>query len=285
MKTALFINGIYESVLEEIRAAQSDGAITNFLQPYSTRVIRMLSERAPGVDSPVPVFIATTDNLGMIGYSAEVVGWEDKRQVSAARKREMNRHLSRYQPGESDLFKERGVVGVGSVNLLTVRNLTALETLFGRSVLIKCSDGQPLKERSRSGGWSEVFDVGDLLELKPVTDEQLERETDDRVAASMRMDDKTLAKRLREAPKLPERVQLVSVGFRRNPDVIVAVLRRAKGSCEKCGKKAPFARKSDGSPYLEVHHWKPLANGGEDTVENSGRCARIVTVSVITARR
>nr|WP_275041241.1 HNH endonuclease signature motif containing protein [Halomonas meridiana] len=32
---------------------------------------------------------------------------------------------------------------------------------------------------------------------------------------------------------------------------------------------APFNRKSDGSPYLEVHHRKPLAEGGDDTVANA----------------
>ncbi|MBC8673865.1 HNH endonuclease [Aeromonas hydrophila] len=33
--------------------------------------------------------------------------------------------------------------------------------------------------------------------------------------------------------------------------------------------KAPFNRVSDGTPYLEVHHIQPLANGGEDTIQNT----------------
>jgi 5-methylcytosine-specific restriction protein A len=270
METALFINGIYESVLEEILAAQEEGAPATFLQPYAKKVIRMLKDRSPTPDSPVPVFVATTDNLAMISYSCEIVGWEDKRLLSDKRKIQVNRYLSRYQPGESDLFNEQEGVGLGSVNLLTVRNLRALDTLFPRSILIKSSDDQPLKERSRSGGWSEVYDVGDLLKLQPITHDQLDSYTAAKVAESEKLSDRELAARLRSAPKVPERVQTVSLGFRRNPDVIVAVLRRAKGTCEKCGKKAPFARKSDGSPYLEVHHWEPLAMGGEDTVENSG---------------
>jgi 5-methylcytosine-specific restriction protein A len=64
-------------------------------------------------------------------------------------------------------------------------------------------------------------------------------------------------------------VQIISIGYRRNADVIVAVLNRANGICERCNKNAPFVRRSDGTPFLEVHHRKPLAEGGEDTTENA----------------
>ena len=43
-------------------------------------------------------------------------------------------------------------------------------------------------------------------------------------------------------------------------------LRRAEGKCEGCGKSAPFL-KSDGSPYLEVHHIRRLSDGGPDDPE------------------
>ncbi len=46
------------------------------------------------------------------------------------------------------------------------------------------------------------------------------------------------------------------------------VLKRAKGICELCKKQAPF-KKQDEIPYLEVHHWTPLADGGEDTIQNA----------------
>ena len=41
------------------------------------------------------------------------------------------------------------------------------------------------------------------------------------------------------------------------------VLRRAKGHCEACTRAAPF-RSPDGSPYLEAHHTKRLADDGPD---------------------
>ncbi|MBS6025745.1 MAG: HNH endonuclease [Paeniclostridium sordellii] len=56
--------------------------------------------------------------------------------------------------------------------------------------------------------------------------------------------------------------------FKRNSDVVAEVLFRANGICEECNCEAPFKRKSDGTPYLEVHHKISLSDKGEDTVEN-----------------
>lgn len=75
--------------------------------------------------------------------------------------------------------------------------------------------------------------------------------------------------RLRAAAKMPKKVQVVTVVYVRNPDVIAEVLERAKGICEQCAKPAPFIRRTNRTPYLEVHHRKQLADGGEDTVENA----------------
>lgn len=61
----------------------------------------------------------------------------------------------------------------------------------------------------------------------------------------------------------PNTYETITRVFQRNTDVIAEVLIRAKGICEKCGKDAPFKRSSDGTPYLEVHHIKRLADGGK----------------------
>lgn len=79
----------------------------------------------------------------------------------------------------------------------------------------------------------------------------------------------------------PNTYETITRVFQRNPDVIAEVLIRAKGICEKCGKDAPFKRSSDGTPYLEVHHIKRLADGGEDTVENAIAYVRIVIKNYI----
>lgn len=75
--------------------------------------------------------------------------------------------------------------------------------------------------------------------------------------------------RLEKANKLPVKMLVTSIAYKRNPDVVVEVLLRANGHCERCQKAAPFIRKSDGTPYLEVHHKIQLAENGEDTVENA----------------
>lgn len=75
--------------------------------------------------------------------------------------------------------------------------------------------------------------------------------------------------RLEKAPKKPSKKTVRTVVFNRNPDVVAEVLLRAEGNCEGCKEPAPFKRKSDSSPYLEVHHRIPLAQNGEDTVENA----------------
>jgi len=68
---------------------------------------------------------------------------------------------------------------------------------------------------------------------------------------------------------IPKQVEVISIAFRRNPDVVAAVLERANGFCEACKQKAPFLRAKDNSPYLEVHHEIRLADGGKDNLSNA----------------
>lgn len=56
--------------------------------------------------------------------------------------------------------------------------------------------------------------------------------------------------------------------YSRDPNVIAWVIKQADGVCEVCEKPAPFAR-ADGTAYLEVHHLRPLAEGGPDTTDNA----------------
>lgn len=68
-----------------------------------------------------------------------------------------------------------------------------------------------------------------------------------------------------------KRASSLSDRFVRDPNVVAWVLEIAAGSCEACGEKAPFER-DDGEPYLEVHHVRPLAEGGPDTTDNAMAC-------------
>lgn len=59
--------------------------------------------------------------------------------------------------------------------------------------------------------------------------------------------------------------------FLRDPNVIAWVLKRAAGKCEACEAPAPFVA-MDGEPFLEVHHVRPLSEGGPDTTDNACAC-------------
>lgn len=80
-------------------------------------------------------------------------------------------------------------------------------------------------------------------------------------------------KRLSIASPKPRTTTVASQIYLRNPDVVAEVLLRANGRCERCNSLAPFFRRTNRHPYLEVHHRKQLSMGGDDTVENAiGLC-------------
>lgn len=58
-----------------------------------------------------------------------------------------------------------------------------------------------------------------------------------------------------------KRVAVLTRAFRRNTDVIAAVLSRVDGPCEGCGQSAPLQR-TYGTPYLGIHHRRRFADGG-----------------------
>jgi 5-methylcytosine-specific restriction enzyme A len=89
------------------------------------------------------------------------------------------------------------------------------------------------------------------------------------VADSLALDDASRAKKSATWPEKPTRRQTTITVCDRNPHVVAAALKRAKGKCEGCNSDAPFARRSDRTPYLEVHHRIPLAEDGLDTIDNA----------------
>lgn len=108
----------------------------------------------------------------------------------------------------------------------------------------------------------------ELAAVPPTDDEKL-LEFDEAVRRSSASTSEERRKKLASAPKTPPRVPVVLLSFDRNPDVVAEVLFQAKGICGRCDRPAPFVRRKDNSPYLEVHHKKLLSQGGEDTVENA----------------
>ncbi|MDP2984817.1 MAG: HNH endonuclease [Candidatus Latescibacter sp.] len=269
MEKALFINGVYEDVLDEIvKSQEANPGRVFYLQPYSESSIKQLRNGSTEPYFPLPLYISTTRQLNQICYSADIIGWEDKNELSAKRLAFLNEHIKIFQPKEVEIYFE--VKEKKCVNLISIRNLTKFSNQLSTSNLIKESDGEPLKPRTRAGSWSYVYALPLLSIDKTVVKKRLDEELEKSLSISLKDDDEIIKKRLETAPKIPEKVQTISYDFRRNPDVIAAVLKRAHGKCELCKSDAPFFKASDGTPYLEVHHWITLSEGGEDIIENAG---------------
>ena len=107
------------------------------------------------------------------------------------------------------------------------------------------------------------------IEFEVDLSKKIQTDFDQEVSKSLSDDKRARRKRLKKAPKKPSTTSVNAVSFNRNPDVVAEVLSKAKGVCKACKNKAPFNRKSDNTPYLEVHHKVRLSDGGEDTVENA----------------
>lgn len=66
----------------------------------------------------------------------------------------------------------------------------------------------------------------------------------------------------------PERVETNGLAFLRDMTVKSWIQQNAAGVCEGCGNQAPFVVE-DGTPFLEVHHVRSLADGGSDKITNA----------------
>lgn len=140
-------------------------------------------------------------------------------------------------------------------------------------VQIRLTSGDEFRLRNSVAHWLQSVaekspDSGVGFEL--IADlKTLEQNLSNEVAIAASLPIVEIQSRLDAANRVPKRIKVTSVAFLRNPDVVAFVLRRANGICEDCGSPAPFHRCSDGTPYLEIHHRKRLADGGEDVVSNA----------------
>jgi hypothetical protein len=155
---ALFINGVFRKVLDDIRFAQeSDPDLILYLQPYSGAAIKRLAVDPPSQDNPVRLFISTSTALMKVSYTCEIVGWDDKTLLRAERKDEIEKVIRKYQTTEDGLYMHGHSGGPEARNLLHVRSIQRFSLPFSVEKLIKLSDGSGYSpHRATSGGWSYV---------------------------------------------------------------------------------------------------------------------------------
>jgi 5-methylcytosine-specific restriction protein A len=186
------------------------------------------------------------------------------------------------------LATEHGLNRVSAGDLLQVLKAMVAGERFTRSISAPAA-AIFLKRLNRDHGSDLTLNAVAALdqhiayyeEIRPVTLHKLRAVTDEwRTAANPAQFEFEVSKML-EAPAAERKGKLPPAGtkpkvsyaqvkvFQRSPAVVAEVLLRAQGNCETCKQPAPFARASDGQPYLEVHHVVKLADGGEDTVANA----------------
>ena len=154
MAFAVFMNGIFESVLEEITESQKQHpSDEHHLQPYTEKRIRRLRDQRPTPQQPVRLYISTTDNLNTVSYVADIIDWKDKKEINEREWLELDRRIRERQPNEEGM-NTGGRQGSGppSANLLAIRNLNKLARPFSITELILEDAGRPPGERTTSGG-------------------------------------------------------------------------------------------------------------------------------------
>lgn len=267
-RAALFMNGVFEGVLNEILDAQAaHDELVCYLQPYKPALIKRLQEDPPSPDRPWRLFMSLTHSLGLVSFEADIVEWMDKSTLGSDEVEVLNRHFSAYQPQERGLhFEGEGEYGR---NLLGIVGLRRIEPALSVSGFIKVSDDLPLRDRTRAGGWSYVSPP-QLRESFEIVGEDAVRSAEMKeFKNALNRSGQERKERLAAANPVPQQVFVLTKAFRRNQDVVAEVLSRASGHCEDCRQFAPFLRAKDGMPFLEVHHIVTLAQGGLDTVENA----------------
>ena len=169
-----------------------------------------------------------------------IINWEIKSLIDKSRLELLNQHIIQHQPEEKEIYME--IKGTPCANLLSVINLQKLSIPIHVNNMIKISDSTPYKPRSQSGGWSYVNVLPDWIDKvnQSVMAEKYHEDLNESIEDSKNASKKERNERLKKAAKLPETIQIIQKGFRRNPDVIATVLERANGVCEHCNKDAPF---------------------------------------------
>lgn len=138
--------------------------------------------------------------------------------------------------------------------------------------LYKRDDIFELYQPSKHGVW-EIFeespDVWRTREVVSNTEQEIRKTFELEIEMASKLTSEQRHTKIAKSNPVPQVKEVTTKIFIRSGYVVAEVLERANGICEQCGNDAPFLRVKDGSPYLEVHHKIPLADGGEDTVKNA----------------
>ncbi|WP_241794286.1 HNH endonuclease [Vibrio breoganii] len=101
-----------------------------------------------------------------------------------------------------------------------------------------------------------------------IPDEDKLNVQDTKAKKAARLKTPELKARAINARAKPSKVNQTTTQYERNIWVAELAKRLANGVCQLCSQPAPFKNRK-GQPYLETHHIIWLANGGDDSPENT----------------
>lgn len=119
---------------------------------------------------------------------------------------------------------------------------------------------------------SPPFTGGKAPESSTMNSENIESEQAIKeLAKFLGLSDDTIGAAIINDPSIPppKQTKKTVLEYVRDQEVVKKCLSLANGICGKCKKPAPFNRLSDKTPFLEVHHIRPLSQDGSDTLENT----------------
>lgn len=152
-REGIFINGVYDGVLSDICKVQNlvpDQIL--YLQPFAGQRIVELSDNPPSPHAPIRLFLSLTDDLPTVRYTCEIVGWNDKRELTGRKREIIDTVVRAFQPTEEGVYALAR--GIECVNLLSVWRMRELSKPFSVAELRKTADDQPVSiNRQTSGGW------------------------------------------------------------------------------------------------------------------------------------
>lgn len=128
--------------------------------------------------------------------------------------------------------------------------------------------GQGLTQWINVGDVIVIGNIGNrVLAAKVEAQEILTEQTARELVRKVRPED--VFRKAKTAIGKPKRKSRTVSDFIRNPYVVAAAILRANGRCEMPECRRELFNRDDGTPFLEVHHVTPLAEGGDDTLINA----------------
>lgn len=152
---AIFISGNYESNLQaiaDVQAVLPEQIL--FIQPHGGRRIAYLRGNPPSVDDPVTLYCSISNEMNRVHFAAQVVGWDDKEELSPQKREAIDKVIGALQPGDGRVYD------VGC-NLIHIRRMVRVEPPFSVAELVKISDNEPLSPNKYTAGFSYVRPLGD----------------------------------------------------------------------------------------------------------------------------